>query len=155
MSRIVVSIDIKAPIEVVFDLARDAAFHVETARASDERIVAGRKNGLFELGDHVTFEGKHFGVRQRLSAQITEMNAPHIFTDEMTRGVFAALHHQHRFESLPNGQTRMTDTVTWRSPLGILGVLADQIAVKRHLRGFLSSRNMQIKQQAEAQISTL
>lgn len=154
MAQIILSIDINAPLHAVFDLARDAAFHVETARQSGERIVAGRKVGLFELGDSVTFEGKHLGVRQRLSAQIVEMNAPHDFTDEMTRGVFQSLRHQHRFEPLKNGQTRMTDILIWRSPLGILGVVADKIAVERHLRGFLTSRARQIKDKAENQTST-
>lgn len=154
MSQITLSIEINAPLQVVFDLARDAAFHVETARRSGERIVAGRKNGLFELGDCVTFEGRHLGVRQRLSARIVEMDAPHFFADGMTRGVFASLRHEHRFETLPNGQTRMTDIVTWRSPLGVLGVVADAWAVKRHLREFLASRGAQIKLKAELQTAS-
>ncbi len=112
MSQIRLCTDIDAPIQTCFDLARDAAFHVESARKTGERIVAGRKSGLFELGDEVTFEGRHLGVRQRLGARIVAMNAPHFFADEMTRGVFRSLRHQHHFETLPNGQTRMTDIVT-------------------------------------------
>lgn len=154
MSQITLYLDIEAPIEVVFDLARDAAFHVETARRSGERIVAGRGAGLFELGDEVTFEGRHLGVRQKLGARIVAMDAPHFFADEMTRGVFHFLRHEHRFESLPNRQTRMTDIVTWRSPLGFLGVLADLVAVKGHLRGFLRSRGLQIKGRAEVEAQT-
>lgn len=149
MTKITLSIDIDAPIEEVFDLARDAAFHVETARKSGERIVAGRSRGLFELGDCVTFEARHLGVRQRLSAEIVAMEAPRFFADEMTRGVFKSLRHEHRFETLSSGQTRMTDVITWRSPLGFLGLVADAVAVKRHLRGFLISRGAQIKARAE------
>lgn len=155
MSQITIHTDINAPVAQVFDLARDAAFHVETARASGERIVAGRKTGLFDMGDCVTFEGKHLGVRQRLSAQIIEMNAPYDFTDEMTRGVFQSLRHRHIFQELSGGRSRMTDVLVWRSPFGILGIAADKIAVERHLRGFLISRAAQIKTRAETQTSTL
>ena len=150
MPQIIVRTDMNAPIQIVFDLARDAAFHVETAQQSGERIVAGRKSGLFELGDEVTFEGKHLGVRQRFSARIVEMDAPNHFTDEMTRGVFDFLRHQHRFEVLANGQTRMTDVVEWRSPLAILGKVADKIVVERHLLHFLWQRAQKIKARAEA-----
>lgn len=151
MSQITLQTVINAPLQTCFDLARDAAFHVETARESGERIVAGQSRGLFELGDEVTFEGRHLGVRQRLSARIVEMDAPHGFTDEMTRGVFVSLRHVHQFEALPNGQTRMTDVVVWRSPLGIFGKVADKLAVEAHLRKFLKRRGQRIKARAESQ----
>lgn len=150
MPQITLSIDINAPIKACFDLARDAAFHVESTRESGEIIVAGKKSGLFELGDEVTFEGRHFGVRQRLSAKIVEMDAPHSFADEMTRGVFASLRHVHQFAELANGETRMTDILKWRSPLGILGKTADKLAVAAHLRRLLKRRGERIKERAEA-----
>ncbi|PQV64966.1 hypothetical protein B1R32_103236 [Abditibacterium utsteinense] len=149
MAQITAQITIDAPIQTCFDLARDAAFHVESARQTSERIVAGRKSGLFELGDEVTFEAKHLGVRQRLSARIIEMNAPRGFTDQMTRGVFQSMRHEHRFETTENGQTQMSDIITWRSPLGILGVCADKIIVERHLLHFLWNRAQKIKARAE------
>ncbi len=114
--------------------------------------MAGRDAGKFELGDSVVFQGRHLGVRQRLGAKIVAMDAPHGFTDEMTSGVFISLRHEHRFETLPGGQTRMTDVLTWRSPLGVLGVVADKVVVKRHLRGFLRSRGAQIKARAESNL---
>lgn len=153
MPQIILAIDINAPIQTCFDLARDAAFHLESTRESGETIVAGKSCGLFELGDEVTFEGRHLGVRQRLSAKIVEMNAPHTFADEMMRGVFASLRHVHRFETSPDGQTRMTDILTWRSPLGILGKVADKLAVEAHLRRFLKRRGERIKARAESQFS--
>ncbi len=149
MPQITLHIDINAPIQTCFDLARDAAFHVETARESAERIVAGKSRGLFERGDEVTFEGRHLGVRQRLSAKIIEMDAPYSFADEMRRGIFVSLRHDHRFETLPNGQTRMTDILTWRSPWGVLGRIADKLAVAAHLRKFLKRRAERIKARAE------
>lgn len=152
MTQITLSTLIQAPLETVFDLARDAAFRVETASQSGERIVAGRASGLFELGDEVVFEGRHLGVRQKLGTRIVAMEPPRFFADEMTRGVFKSLRHEHHFETLTDGQIRMTDIVTWRSPLGILGIFADLVAVRPHLRSFLRSRGRQIKAKAEGPI---
>ena len=134
---------------VCFDLARDAQFHCQSARETRERIVAGRAVGLWELGDEITFEGVHFGVRQRFGARVSEMNAPHSFRDQMTSGAFAGLRHTHLFEPLPKSCTRMVDLVEWRSPLGIVGNLADRVAVEAHLRAFLRVRAWRLKARAE------
>ena len=50
---------IRAPIERAFDLMRDVDAHLQSAPASNERVVAGRTSGLFEAGDEVTWEAKH------------------------------------------------------------------------------------------------
>jgi ligand-binding SRPBCC domain-containing protein len=150
MPTIRISIDINAPIQTCFDLARDAAFHVETAKETNERIVSGKNEGLFELGDEVTFEGRHLGIKQQLGAKITEFDSTNYFVDEMTKGAFQSLKHIHQFEALDNGQTRMTDIVAWTSPLGILGIIADKIAVERHMPRFLQQRSQRIKERAES-----
>jgi hypothetical protein len=43
----------------------------------------------------------------------------------------------------------MTDTVMWRSPLGVLGVLADRLFVERHMRAFLETKQKALKACAE------
>lgn len=40
---------IKAPIQVVFDLARDIDFHQKSASKSREKAIGGRTSGLIEL----------------------------------------------------------------------------------------------------------
>ncbi len=45
-------------------------------------------SGVMRLGDTVTWEAVHFGVRQHLTMQITAYERPYQFTDEMVRGVF-------------------------------------------------------------------
>ena len=67
---------INAPPAICFDAARDAQLHRESARATGERIVAGRDVGLWELNDEITFEGTHLGVRQRFSARVVAFRAP-------------------------------------------------------------------------------
>ena len=143
---------IQAPVELCFDLARDVAIHCATTAQTRERIVAGKTSGLLELGDQVTFEGVHFGIKQRLSSKIVEMDRPHSFTDQMVSGVFKSLRHLHEFEPSGDG-TLMRDTLEWKSPLGFLGLVADLFAVEKHLREFLLARNRELNKIAESRKS--
>src|SRR5215218_8146888 len=133
MPAIIVETKIQAPIELCFDLARDIEIHCATTAHTQERVVDGKTTGLLELGDQITFEAVHFGVRQKLSSKIVEYDRPHRFTDQMISGAFKSLMHIHEFESSGDG-TVMRDTLKWESPLGILGSMADRVAVERHMR---------------------
>jgi hypothetical protein len=52
-------------------------------------VPPGRTEGLLELHDLVVFEGVHFGIRQRYTAKITEMQRPRYFVDELCKGAAA------------------------------------------------------------------
>jgi len=54
MSIIRVEIDINAPADVCFDMARSVDAHVESARTTGERAIGGVTSGLLKLGDEVT-----------------------------------------------------------------------------------------------------
>jgi ligand-binding SRPBCC domain-containing protein len=140
---------INAPREVCFDLARNIDAHCNSTGSTSERAVAGRTSGLIELGETVTFEATHFGVRQRLTSKITQFERPDSFADEMQRGAFKSLRHLHGFEEYDGG-TLMRDTFVWTSPLGILGNIADSLVLKRYLRRFLITRNAELKRMAES-----
>jgi ligand-binding SRPBCC domain-containing protein len=148
MPTITLETKIQAPIELCFDLARDVEIHCATTAQTQERVVDGKSAGLLELGDQITFEAVHFGVRQRLCSKIIEYDRPHRFTDQMVSGAFKSLRHIHEFESSGDG-TVMRDILEWESPLGLLGVLADRLAVERHMRDFLMERNKGLKKIAE------
>jgi ligand-binding SRPBCC domain-containing protein len=150
MARLVLETRIEAPLDVCFDLARDVGIHCRTADFTGERaVLPGRTTGLLELGDQVTFEGVHLGVRQRLTARVVEMERPLRFADEQEEGIFTRLRHLHEFRSEASG-TVMRDTLEWRSPLGILGTIADRLIVKRHLEWFLKRKQARLKALAEA-----
>lgn len=148
MPTILIETRINAPTERCFDLARDIEMHCRTTFKTNERAVAGVTCGLIELGQSVTFEAVHFGVRQRLTSRIVEFDRPKLFVDEMTQGIFASLRHVHEFEALGES-TLMRDAVTWKSPLGILGVIADGLFLKKYMTRFIAERNAALKQIAE------
>lgn len=135
---------IRATPEECFDLARSVEAHLASTRETRERAVDGVTTGLLGLGDHVTWEGVHFRVRQRLTSRITRFDRPRMFVDEMVRGAFAHFEHLHEF--IPeDGGTRMVDVFDYRSPLGLLGRLADILFLERYMRAFLTERARSLK----------
>jgi ligand-binding SRPBCC domain-containing protein len=141
--------EIHAPIERCFDLCRDLEAHTRTVAYTKERLVGDKKTGLAELGDVLVFEAVHFGIRQRLSSEITEMVRPALFADIALSGAFQSLYHRHEFTEM-GGRTLMRDRLKWTSPLGLLGRLADSLFLKRHMLRFLVTRNRNLKAMIEA-----
>lgn len=139
---------IRAPIEVVFDLARSVDAHVESASQTAERAVAGKTSGLMELGDEVTWRARHLGVTQELSTRITQFDRPRHFRDSMLRGAFTRFDHDHFFERAGE-ETLMRDVFDYTSPLGPLGALADRLFLERYMTRFLETRNTLLKRLAE------
>lgn len=134
-------IEIAAPIQVVFDAERDVDVHLRTQVGAGERAVGGRTTGRLEPGDEVEWEARHLGVRQRLRSRITAMDAPHSFRDEMVRGAFRSLVHDHRFVALGPGRTRKEDELVIVAPLGPLGWLAERLFLGRYMTQFLVKKN--------------
>ena len=129
-----------APIEKVFDMCRDIDVHKYTAQQTNERAVGGVTTGLIKLGETVTWEARHLGVKQRLTSKITKMEFPNFFQDEMVKGAFKSFKHEHFFEFEGTG-TRLKDVFTYVSPLGFLGNIADHLFLKRYMTSFLTKRN--------------
>ena len=148
MSIIRTAIDIHASAEICFDLARSVDAHVESTRQSGERAVAGRTSGLLELGESVTWRARHFGVTQELTSRITAFDRPRHFRDEMIKGAFTRIVHDHYFEPLPEG-TRMVDIFDFSAPFGLLGTIAERLVLTRYMRRLLQARNQVLKRLAE------
>ena len=84
--------------ELCFDLSRSIDLHQISTSKSKEYVIGGRKAGLIELGEVVTWRAKHFGIWQNLTAKITEFDRPKRFSDEMVKGAFKKFKHDHIFE---------------------------------------------------------
>lgn len=142
---------IDAPADRCFDLARSVEAHVASAKATGERIVAGKTTGLLELGDELTFEARHLGVRQRLTGRITAFDRSRFFQDRMVRGAFRSLEHDHVFDEVSTGGTRMTDIVRFTAPFGPIGWLVERVLIAGHLNRFLVRRGQFLKGAAEGE----
>jgi ligand-binding SRPBCC domain-containing protein len=148
MARFRIETFVAAPIERVFDVARDLDFHQRSMAHTGERAVAGRISGLIELGDEVEWEARHLGRSWRLRSRITSMDRPRSFLDEQVAGPFARYEHRHTFFARDGG-TLMTDEWRHVPPLGPLGALADFLFLARHMHRTLEARAAAIKEEAE------
>lgn len=148
MPLIELTTQIYAPIERVFDLSRSIDAHTASSEGTSERAVAGRTAGLIEAGESVTWEARHFGIKQRLTVEIFALERPIFFKDRMIRGAFSTMHHTHRFEQKGDG-TVMFDAFHFTAPLGVLGRMAEWLFLTRYMRNFLIQRNQVLKQLAE------
>ena len=148
MPTIILETLISASAEVCFDLMRDIRIHTETTGKTNEKAVAGVTDGKIGLGQTVTFEGTHFGLRQRLTVKVVEFDRPRRFVDALIEGRFKSFVHVHEFESC-DGRTLMRDMLIWESPFRILGRIVDKLLLERHLTKLVTQRNAKLKAIAE------
>lgn len=148
MIRIQLTTTIAAPIQRCFDLSRSIDLHMASTDFTGERAIGGVTSGLIGLGQEVTWSGRHFGFRITHTSRITGFESPRYFQDCMVRGMFRRFCHDHYFETRGNN-TLMRDVMEFEAPLGLLGKMAEKIALARHMQQLLKRRNQCIRQAAE------
>lgn len=111
--------------------------------------MAGVTRGLIGMGDEVTWEARHFGVRQKLTVRVTAFDRPKHFQDVMISGAFKHMVHDHEFAEHPAG-TLMRDRFEFNSPLGVLGSIVDVLFLAAYMRRFIARRSAVLKQLAES-----
>ena len=148
MTTIQLTTKINAPIQIVFDTARDIDLHQKSTATSNEKAIAGVTTGVINEGETVTWRGKHFGFYLTHKTRITKMDFYDYFLDEMEEGNFKSFRHKHYFKEV-NGVTIMTDLLQYETPFGIFGKLFDVLTLKKHLTKFLLERNKILTETAE------
>jgi ligand-binding SRPBCC domain-containing protein len=148
MPRIEIATSIHALRELCFDLARDIDLHTRSTPGTYEKAVAGVTTGLIGLGEQVTWEATHLGIRQRLTSRITAFDFPRHFRDSQVLGAFRWFDHDHLFET-SGDVTIMRDVFEYQAPFGLLGTCADLMFLRRYLTTFLTKRSLVIKAVAE------
>ncbi|MFT5915937.1 MAG: ligand-binding SRPBCC domain-containing protein [Flammeovirgaceae bacterium] len=149
MPKITIYTKINASKELAFDLSRNMDLHEISTAKTGEKAIAGVTTGLIGLNESVTWRAKHLGVWQNLTSKITEFDFPDSFIDEMQKGAFKSFRHEHLFEET-DGVTLMTDIFEYKSPLGILGELADWVFLEEYMTKLLQERVLIIKDYAES-----
>jgi ligand-binding SRPBCC domain-containing protein len=150
MTELVLQVDVAAPPERCFDLARSMDFHCYSMTAFGEKIVGGRASGLIELGEEVEFQARHLGITRRLRARITEFQRPHRFVDEQIAGAFKLLRHEHNFEAAQGG-TRVTDRIRMSVGWSVLGLVVERLVLAPHLTRVLTAHHQHLKAAAESE----
>jgi ligand-binding SRPBCC domain-containing protein len=95
-------------------------------------------------GQIITYKLAPFpGVKTNWVTEITHVSEGKLFVDEQRFGPYSMWHHVHRFES--NGDSvLMTDQVSYKLPLGILGRFAHWLFVKRQLQQIFNYREKRL-----------
>lgn len=86
------------------------------------------------------------GFKTDWVTEITRIKHHEHFIDDQRVGPFALWHHQHWFENLGDGRTKMTDILHYQAPLGPLGTLADWLFVNAQVKGIFTAREEAIRQ---------
>jgi ligand-binding SRPBCC domain-containing protein len=92
---------------------------------------------------------RHFPLRLRWVAEITEFSWNDRFCDRQVRGPFAWWCHCHRFRAVDRQGMDMTvvvDHVEYELPLGFLGRLAHHFFLRRRIEDMFSFRQAQLAQ---------
>lgn len=139
---------IAAPVEAVFDISRNVNAHRNSMRGYGEEAVAGKRDGLMEKGDTVTWKAKHLGKKRFLKVAITELRRPQSFVDEMLEGDFKSMRHEHHFKPIENG-TLMIDQFRFETPYGLAGRILNRFFLTNYMTALLEERNRHIKEVVE------
>jgi len=87
---------------------------------------------LMKEGQIIDYTVKLLGVNVRWRTIITEYNRKDKFVDQQLKGPYSMWHHTHEFQEL-NGKVKMTDTILYAIPFGILGEIVNILWVKKDL----------------------
>lgn len=149
MARITLETLINAPVERVFDLSLSIDLHKQSMAKTNEEAIAGRTSGIIQEGETVTWRAKHLGVTQKLTVKITKVEKPNYFKDEMVKGAFKSMAHEHIFEA-KGDRTLMIDVFEFEAPFGPIGRLFNALFLENYMRTLLTERNDAIKRVAES-----
>jgi ligand-binding SRPBCC domain-containing protein len=82
----------------------------------------------------ITYKVEIFpNIKTKWVTEITKIVDKEYFIDEQRVGPYLIWHHEHLFQKLSDNQVKMTDTVHFKIPLGILGKLAYVSFIKKKL----------------------
>lgn len=79
------------------------------------------------------------GIPMYWMTEITQVVEGKYFIDEQRFGPYSLWHHQHHFREVEGG-VEMTDIVHYKIPMGILGVVADKLFVRKKLETIFDYR---------------
>jgi ligand-binding SRPBCC domain-containing protein len=147
MPLLTFTLTVRAPLGEVWAFHEDVARALPALSPPDADVRVESADLPVHVGSRIVIAARGpLGVRLQWVARIVAHRPPSgaaagdfaLFVDEQESGPFAAWRHEHRFEGVGPGGTRLTDRVTYRVPLG---VLADHVLVRRQVTAMFRHRH--------------
>jgi uncharacterized protein (TIGR01777 family) len=98
-----------------------------------ESIRVKSRTGGLEVGATAVLTIRRGPVDLTWEVRHTAYEKDRLFVDEQVRGPFATWRHEHRFEPIEGGRTRLEDVVEWEPPLGTLGEIFTNALIEKSL----------------------
>lgn len=84
------------------------------------------------------------GIKLNWMTEITHVRDYEYFVDEQRAGPYKLWHHQHKIEPIEGG-VLMTDIVTYKPTLGLLGAIANSLLIKKQLQQIFDYRTIALE----------
>lgn len=108
-------------------------------------ITSGPAKRMY-AGQIISYRVSPFaGFRSNWVTEITRVEEGRFFVDEQRFGPYRMWHHEHIFEPKDSG-VLMTDRISYKLPMGILGRLAHSVFVRKKLRRIFEFREITLNQ---------
>jgi hypothetical protein len=109
---------------------------IVTSKNSDEKMYPGMI---------ITYKvSPILGIKLNWLTEITQVKDHEFFIDEQRIGPYSMWHHQHKVKVIEGG-VLMTDIITYKPPMGILGAFANSIFIKKQLEGIFDYRKIALE----------
>lgn len=136
------TLDVDTPVEKVWEFYSSVESLLKVTPPTTKVKLEGAPGEMYE-GARFTLivQQPPIFVPLRWETIITTYSPPRLFVDEQGRGPFAYWKHEHHFDPLSNGGTRLRDVVTYRAPFGPLGTIANFLFIRRQLDSMFAYRH--------------
>lgn len=104
----------------------------------DVEVKKGAKN-MAEDSEY-SFNMTRFGLSQDIRLRVREIKNQSVLSYSQTEGLFKSWIHKQVFESEGINKTRVTDIINYELPLGFLGLLANDLFVRRDMSRIFENR---------------
>jgi len=87
-----------------------------------------------------------FKIKMTWVTEITHVKEKQYFVDEQRIGPYKIWHHEHKIEEIKGG-VLMTDIVSYQTPFGIFGSLANSLLIKKQLKEIFEYRTKAVERE--------
>lgn len=149
MIALATSRKINAPRWLVFEMIRHVDVHAAAVPEIQARAESGRQHGALHLGEQTEWSARYFGIRFRVTMEVTTCDWPVRYHETNRSGLFRHFRHRYTLISAGENETLLQDTLEFESGFGWIGRLVDRTVLAPRLRRAMEIRMDHLKAWSE------